>query len=355
MGANLIVLEEAAYHEEYVIKTIVMPMMSVSGTALFGISTLNKSPSNIYTKMVTSGLFNNYAVTLICDDCLKTGIREACKHYDWKIPKWFARGGNPLKCLFPTDDESNMRENNGIVDLGDNHCFSARLVDDFIAKPRRTLHENIRYVFTMVDPSAGSEVEGGLSDFAIISVCERDTILVGMEQMKVNNYSDYQGILERHIKKIRKIPHLENCVNILDVESGTGFEAGRLQDEARKCGDITCIDDFTRKPGSKTNHSMKAECVEWTKSILQNGKLSIHRDLVTHNTKPLEMLTNFADQLKNFEKFVVASKSNTVPNKYVYSGKGSNKNKKDDLSFTFLRGVRLVNLFFTNSSYRKYH
>lgn len=87
----VIILEEAAYCDPGLISEVVVPLLSMSNSVLLCISTLLES-GNHYSKMfdlvddLGRKLFESIAITLVCDECLKTEHRTCSQPFNSFLP-----------------------------------------------------------------------------------------------------------------------------------------------------------------------------------------------------------------------------------------------------------------------------
>lgn len=90
-GADVLILEEAAFMSPDVLRVAVMPLMAVGNTAVLAISTPDNE-FNHYTELTEMKKpdgtlwFNVIKIGLSCEDCLTKGIE--CVHHKNKLPHW---------------------------------------------------------------------------------------------------------------------------------------------------------------------------------------------------------------------------------------------------------------------------
>jgi hypothetical protein len=121
----VVLLDEAAYIDESVIQNILTPVLQLSNSCLVAISTLGKSPTNTFTKMLNCGAFEVYKVTYICDACQARGQTSVCKHKRHVIPPHLNTEDGVGGKIFGEDDESVLRETMGLIrEEASSYCFS---------------------------------------------------------------------------------------------------------------------------------------------------------------------------------------------------------------------------------------
>jgi hypothetical protein len=90
-------------------KKVIVPIMTVGGTALICISSLGDS-SNYYSRLLVKTLpnglpaFNVIRFTLSCARCEKTSTPWLCTHKLGEIPWWQTEGGQDVAKLMLEDD-----------------------------------------------------------------------------------------------------------------------------------------------------------------------------------------------------------------------------------------------------------
>lgn len=351
----MLILEEAAYISAEVIQEIIVPVLNVNNSCIVAISTLGKKPSNMFAQMIRSELFFVHQVTYICEPCLKLGVQEVCKHNRAFVPPWIGDNSELVHSLFDGKQEKMMRETLGVLDDQGPNCFTERSVLKMMTDPRVTLYEPVRYVYIVIDPSGGSDIpDKRSSDFCLVSICAPNTTIVGMEAIDVVASEDYEQIVVKHMNLIRLKPMFQNCTFVIDAESGCGYVAGDLEVLIRRNFQrVVCMSDFTnRKPGTLTTNQAKKEMMEMTRSLLDAGEVRMMADFVSCHACIPDMLKEFQNQMLNFERIVLVSKSIRTGNTVKYSGK---QHGRDDMAQTLQRAVRARFRFLFGKEYQRYH
>jgi hypothetical protein len=141
---------------------------------------------------------------------------------------------------------------------------------------------------------------------------------------------------------------------VLDIESGTGFEAGNVNDLVRAHFDnVITMTDYMRKPGTKTDEAAKREMMMMTREQLRMGEIFIHEQFVTTHPDKEKLLKEFSDQMCEYTKVISDSTNNRRASTVTYTGK-TKAGKKDDLSVTLQRCIRAMDRFVDSAKYGKY-
>jgi hypothetical protein len=360
VGGAIIILEEAAYISLETFLEVVAPILILEHSCLIAISTMGKEPSNFFTKLLNCNLFYVHRITYVCESCIAKGIQRQCKHRLDSIPHWSNEGKlETVKNLFGDDQGDRFeRENLGVVaEEAGPQCFSASKIRKFMTEPRRSLDRPQRYVYCCVDPCAGSDIEDKrTSDFAIITISGPNHTILGMEAIDAVQHEDYDDRLVEHLRRIRALRYCEDAIIVLDVESGTGFEAGHITKLVQEnFNNVVVMKDFHRKPGTSTTNAAKKEMMELTRSLLNTEDLFINKDFVCTDKDPAKILGKFQDQMLEYSRIVTVGRSIRNMNHEVFSGKGPNKTKLDDLGVTFQRALRCRKEFLYSGKYDLHH
>ncbi len=357
MGGNVIILEEAAYVSLTTFLDIIAPLMVVDSVCMIAISTMGKAKSNFFTRLITSGDFYAYSFSYMCGNCMKKGrTGDSCIHNIDYIPHWASEGQlDKIKNLVGEGEKERFgREALGIVteEIG-NNCFPASKITAIYSQPRVSLDFACRFVFVVVDPCAGSDIaDKRESDFAVITLGGEHSVILGMEAWDVVQSEDYETKLIEHIKKIRALPRCRDARIILDVEAGTGLEAGNIIGLVQKnFRNVVPILDFYRKPGTKTTEPVKMEMMEMTREMIERKDVYIHEDFVTSDPNPETILCKWRDQMLDYTREVKVSASINQASHVILSGKGKNGGTPDDLSVTYQRAVRCSKRFLHDAKY----
>jgi hypothetical protein len=339
---------------------VVAPILILEHACLIAISTMGKEPTNFFTKLLKNDTFFVHKITYVCETCIEKGIQKQCKHRLDSIPHWSNEGKLELIKNLIGDEESERfeRENLGVVaEESTPYCFSADKIQQLMSNPRRSLSQPMRYIYVCIDPCAGSDIEDKrTSDFALVVIGGPGTIILGMEAIDAYLPDHYNKRIVDHLRQIRKMRYCEDSIFVLDVESGTGLEAGHIiKLITENFNNVVVMQDFHRKPGTRTHEAEKKEMMELTRTLVDTGDISICKDFVCTDPKPEVILGKFSSQMMAYERRIVIGKGVRQQNKELYSGKGVHKNKLDDLSTSFQRAVRCRKTFLFSGKYDRFH
>ena len=170
IGAELVILEEAAYIDQVIFSKIIVPLMAVANTAVFGITTADGGHGNYYNKLLLSrkpdgqSMFKCIHVKLICAECKARDPenKRACPHYRHLLPPWKDDEDNE-KLGMLVDAKTHAEENMGELELGTDCVLSGDTVERFFRSPPIDVIDIPKMIFVTMDPSAG----GVAADFAI--------------------------------------------------------------------------------------------------------------------------------------------------------------------------------------------
>lgn len=364
IGGNVVIIEEATYILEETFREIIAPILSPTNVCLIALSTIGEKSTNFFSRMLKSGMFKVHEVKYICKKCLDAGVRKVCPHNVDYLPPWTQESRmEKMRKIGSTTadgtgDSAYLRESLGVVIEEDDtgaQCFSASRILEIKTNPRRTFDRVVRYVFCCIDPCAGSDDEAKrLSDFAVVTMANQDYTILGMEAIDVVEPEQFEGRLIDHLHKIRRIPMCERATIVLDIESGTGLEASRVDKLVRNHFlDVITMRDFLRKPGTKTDEAAKRDMVVITNDALKMGEVFIHENFVTTHPNPDGILNDFFTQMENYTRVFATSTSNRRASQVTFTGK-TKPGMKDDLSVTFQRCIRAMIGFKKSDKYDKY-
>jgi hypothetical protein len=162
-----------------------------------------------------------------------------------------------------------------------------------------------QHVFVCVDPNPTDGVEGGReSRFTVVTMSDTGDVILGGDSFPAYSREDYDQRLVRHIHLVRCIPCYETATIVLDIESGTGLEAGHIDTLVRDRFDkVITMTDFCRKAGTRTNPRSKQERSALTHNLIKlNGGFRLHRGFITTAEIPHQFLLQFTEQLTRVEE-----------------------------------------------------
>jgi len=165
-GANVIILEEAAFIPANIFKNAVVPLIGVANTAVLGIST-PQDELNYYNQLMETGLFYCIKIGLSCDECLSKGIK--CPHRRERLPFWKPEDKQELIEKFYGSGTSNLkklqRELYGQV--ASSKIYTLQHLSNRLAKlPRMKIENPVEVIHIGIDPGTGGEG----SDYAMVSM-----------------------------------------------------------------------------------------------------------------------------------------------------------------------------------------
>ncbi len=362
VGAPIIVIDEFAYVKEKMFTEVILPLLILEHTCLICLSTMGENPANIFTKIIESGIMKPYVMSFVCANCERLGKPEQCTHKSDSLPHWMSEGNmsniKQIYSLTGGGTEQFNRETLGYVNTDESngpYVFKKQKVNELFSNPRYIPSEPIRYLFMIVDPCGGSDDSGKrTSDFAVVTIGSPGTTIYGMEAIDAVVKEDYERKLIDHVERVRSNPYTSCAVIVLDVESGTGFEAGNIQALiTERFNNVITMNDYERKPGTSTTNKAKKEMVELTTEVLNTGDVRIvHPDhFVTSHRNQTELLTTLKDQMLKFARYVRLSETPHQANRIVFSGKGERNDQRDDLSMCFIRAIRSRTRFHKEPKY----
>tara|TARA_B110000971_G_C20035724_1_gene514049 strand:+ start:548 stop:1018 length:471 start_codon:yes stop_codon:yes gene_type:complete len=146
--------------------------------------------SNHYSKLIAltdergEKVFESIAITLVCDDCLKTEHPEKCNHKLSEVPRWISSNKVEIvRTILAEDPAMLLRESLGISCDGSQKLYASEDIEKFETKKPQQLvwvdrdHRlNVQHFFISVDPSGG-----GASAF---SICSAITLENGAIQVR---------------------------------------------------------------------------------------------------------------------------------------------------------------------------
>lgn len=341
-------------------RDILAPILIKENTCLLALSTVAYKANHFFARLVANSAksFKVIRVKFICEQCEAKGLRdEVCRHRRDCVPHWAAESViGIIKELVGKEGQSRIEtENLGLDPVADDsEVFKPALIQDLLTKDRIPLTRDLRQIFLIVDPCAGSirQNEDRPSDFAILTFGYPGNIWLGMESLPANKSEDYEAILVSHLKTLRAKPHCRFAQIVVDVESGTGLTAGDVQRLVKDhFNQVVIMDDDSRKPGRQTTYKMKAELVQLTAAALRKKEVFIYDEFVTHHPKPKDLWGKWHQQMLKYAQKKKQLRDGNIS--FTYTGKG-NGDEQDDLALTFQRGVRTMIDFFNLPKYAEH-
>lgn len=336
---HLLVLEEAAYLPQKIVESTLAPYMQIA--PIYGVSTLGSEQTNVYTKMIESGVFETRIITYVCSSCYALGLRTVCPHLKHLYPSHLIREGLDMIQTIFGQSEVSERENLGIANGGNtNYVFNKLLVERLKLQPHRIPNPG-KFIFVSVDPNAGS-IGVQKSRFAAVSLGCDGTILSILDIDSVF-HTDYEKPFVDFLRHLRKF--YSSSTIVMDIETNGNMEWSHIVELIGK-NKIQClfIQDHEKKIGSCTTESSKFEMVVIGLKRLQEGTIFMAVNM--------ESPTVLYEQLLEFKRVISQGASKDKPPRIKYTGKESGK--PDDVAMTFLRVLLAHQKFFTQERYAKY-
>jgi len=375
--------EECDFIPLHVLIKLFAPLFEVKDTVVGVISTFDSDSrkngeASGFEQIVNSPAFAKVELKLICDECLAIGICDPCKHNRGFRPAWFTKDDNddlenyekdendpmselntnPLKMLYGNTDKEKdikMRELYGVHKKNEemNGCFSKDLIRGLVTEPRKQFDRPVRNVKVSIDPCAGTNTNNPdhrLSDYVIVTGCD-EGILIGIDSIASNDIDVIDDVILKHLKRVREIDECKTCNFLVDIEAGNATEPARvLRLIQSNFANIVPIRDFEFKKGTNTNNKHKQLMLANAKQLLRNGSLRISNQFVCVTESVESVLAKFQNQMTQLEMYPIPSKSINQKVTYAITGKGKNKDQKDDISITFLR-MLYVSIKWLDSKY----
>ena len=157
----MLVVDEAAYVSPQLIYQVVIPLLEVTTTVMFMISTPTMSYS-FFSKLMHlkdkqgRSLFLVYSVDLVCQRCRKTAHPENCRHKLHLLPHWKNQDKLEMTQIIMQEETSILlRESRGIITDKDNAYLKIHEIDFFLKNEYEfPNYARPRYVLIAVDPNA---------------------------------------------------------------------------------------------------------------------------------------------------------------------------------------------------------
>lgn len=163
-------LEEAAFVDAKVFRTVVGPMLMVAHATLIGISTAQDG-FNYYSQLLdlidprtNEPRFRVVKVGLACDACTEKNLAAQCEHRTSRLPPWqTVSRRRMLQGIMGSDTAAFAREAMGMVASSDHFVYKSYM-DALLKQPRVSFTQRPGAVYFAVDPSGG----GSASDYALL-------------------------------------------------------------------------------------------------------------------------------------------------------------------------------------------
>ncbi len=335
------------------------PLTIEASVSLLALSTINRKPSHYFNRLINCNKFRVIRVAYVCDVCRAKGFKKECRHRLDSKP-WWVDGAklSEIESILGADNADKLELENLGLDPEDDELevFPSKLVLELFNKPRVVLTRPIRVVYISIDPCAGSikPEDKEPSDMAVIVIGQPGNVILGQNGWRVGRTEAYRDRLVNMLNKIMSHPMVEGATIVVDVERGTGLVAGDAQAIIQNNFQHVCVmNDYDEdNPGRITNYDVKHEMAQLTRAWLAVNDVGFWENLSCDDS--VKTSAKLKDQLLKFKRNVKEGKgmnSDTV----IYSGKGKNKDDKDDLSVTLQKCVLAMKDFAGQRKYARWH
>lgn len=348
MTADVCILEEAAFIDPRLFKTVIVPLLGVSGTALLAISTPEADDDNYYSELMDmrdpdnpeKPLFHIIPIGLACQDCVTAGAASACTHKSSFVPPWkSAARQRKVAQILAGDKDLHAQENMGMRVSGTQYMFPAQDIIRLAQRPRVTYTEPVRVVYCAIDPSGG----GSQSDYALATVTriKGNYTVLGLDRTPSADSRKVEQLVVDHLSRLRRYEPCRGALIVLYVEANMSWiEVDRVRLLAERAVLQPCfIASHNSKPGKLgviTDESNKAAYVDTLRHLLADDRLSHARH--TQSEDPEACIYALHDQLRRFRRHYVAPREPETQRGRAYmTGKGANR--KDDLLLALMMAV----------------
>ena len=176
MGADVLIIEEAAYVDLRLFYEVVMPLLEMTRSVMIMIST-PVNTFNYFSKLLElkdgdgNPVFLSYSVDLVCKRCRESEHPERCRHMVHMLPRWKSEDKMKIAELIMRDQMTTLlRESRGLV-IDDASSYFAR--EEIEALTRSTPwsprpDEYPRWMIVSIDPNTRSGK--GNSDMALFAM-----------------------------------------------------------------------------------------------------------------------------------------------------------------------------------------
>lgn len=168
-------LEEAAYLDERVFFSVVVPLLELKYALMFAIST-PADEYNYYSKLTRlidpqtgEPVFNVIHKTLVCKACRKNGLADDCKHMQAARPEWKNESVALIRLVMGVRKDDFEREIGAEITNGQNNAFSPQLIRELFEAPAvREKIKNSPCIYVGIDTSG--DTPSPVSEFSMMSV-----------------------------------------------------------------------------------------------------------------------------------------------------------------------------------------
>jgi hypothetical protein len=314
---------------------------------------------NHCTDLIKRKVMKNMEIKMVCEDCERAGITSECRHMEHLRPNWQSEENSEFtKLLYGMDNEDDFaRESQGIDKQPPTACFEAHDINHVFTTKKHRLTETQRYIFIAIDPCAGTTKSGtAVSEFAWVTFVEPGFRIIGLESIPTRGFSSWEGRLIQHIKFCYAQPYLMNAKLVVFVESNMKGEAEQVQRVIRQHYPFSAFPNDKKDliPGIITTNKTKHDMQLAFRAALEERVVSLPENLITTDDNPVKLLTRLQEQLMEFQKIANVGKTPLSQTQHVFSGKGLNNKKMDDLAIVVQLGHYCMRRFFTSPDWMIY-
>lgn len=367
-GANILILEEAAYIKESVFHEVVLPLIGVNNVAVLGISTPDNE-FNYYSELVnmkkktrpgdpnsddtSEGVFHVLEFGLHCEDCAKRRIK--CLHKDIELPEWKSRKRQELTEELMSSNMARMqRELQGMIIGSSVFCFNEYSRAMFDAQPYR--FENKPPVLHLgIDPSGGGEG----SDYSYVLTANENgvDVIIAYQAIGTHKTDQIYDMFNALFGRIRKSKLYCDALVKVHCEANMSWMVPYdMQQMMKNEPAVYKRVEFTQhlsknkeeKPGVLTGAEEKRLYVQYVRQKMSEGKLRFAEELLGESVR----IGKQRDELKKqLDAYRCVKKESADPEfvdaKYTYTGKSSGR--RDDLCMALQ--IALYNMKKTECSF----
>lgn len=384
-GADLIILEEAAFVTGEFMTQGILPMMREARTRMFAISTPSTVAGSVFGTMMKIKdndtevpMLKVINLSQMCDVCIEEQKTECnCKDHVLLTPPWIANEKELIvkrlyESLNAMDDL--RRELSGL-------SIEADRMSAFTVGPLKILsalllnkekkdgdtnwawvdwqylggNDRVRDVYMAIDPSGG----GGNSDTAIVTftVIDKRTVILAMDSLPLleANPMIVPACVEKHAHFVRqKLRLYRAALHVIMEANGDWIRVGQLkqfmddQNFTRRFGKALFAETQVRDqylPGVLTTEKTKELYVSGMDELLQYKSLSVLDGFFTIQ-KPVDgrdgrdvMLSKLVFQLNNFKRHLKRPTEAAPEREAKVRFHGKANGNKDDLLMALLFGI----------------
>jgi len=307
-------------------------------------------------------LFETIAITLVCDECMKTDHPEKCQHKLAEMPRWLSsQKMEVVKSLLADDPAMLLRESMGICADASSRAFPSADVEAFLKRIYNDIPQDLygapsneaNHVIIAVDPAGG-----GSSQFAIFSMCQmhNGTVMcLGADALRTKDVRETHKAIIKHIESTRRIPGLQDSTAVLVLESNLAFESQHIlhllqRNQVRRW--VALSEGAGGGIGWLTTNERKETMCLQVRDALRVGCIGLHRNFFCNTMDVKEMLKTIDGELRNFCVLVEAAKTPFGKSKKTYSGKVGGRN--DDVCIVLQLALTGCRVFYQSDKYNSF-